>query len=184
MYIASEVGERFGVGPDAALARGVADRVKIQGRWLYFDVDDPDIEATLDDLAAALDAVLSEWLLNPAQYLVGQALRAAGSHDISHSACRLLIQELCQRRRLDGVALVSRSLQPYLAFFRRCDYAEIGRQIEAMRLLLAENGSVTWRELPDPERAVPRSVWRMTILAHGVWLKLGHQPERGLLEAW
>jgi hypothetical protein len=128
--------------------------------------------------------VLQEWLLNPAQYLIGQALRAAQPCDISHAACRLLVQELCQEQRLDGIALMARSLQPYLAYYRPCDRGEIERQVEALQSLLDRNGTVTWRELPDPERPVPRQAWRMTILAHGVWLGLGQQPERGFLDAW
>lgn len=184
MVVASEAAERFGVDVDAAIASGIVARVKVQGRWLYSHHDGPSLEETLDRLAGALDDVLGEWLVNPGQYLIGPVLRAAESPRLSRSAARVLVQELCHRQRLDGIALMTRSLQPYLAFFRPCDHREVERQVAAMRSLLERHGAMTWHDLPEPERRVPRKVWRMTIVAHGVWLGLGHQPQPGVLEAW
>ena len=160
------------------------ERTKVQGRWLYFDPNEPNVDEALDILQSAVEVVLSEWLLNPAQYLVGQALHAAKPWQSSQAAAKVLLHELCARHRLDGIALMSRSLQPYLAFYRLSDQGEVERQVDAMRALFRRHGRVNWRDLPEPAREVARQVWRTTVVAHGFWLGLGQQPEPGVLETW
>ena len=58
------------------------------------------------------------------------------------------------------------------------------RQVQSMRDQLTADGEIVWRDLPDPERHVPRETWRSTIIDHGEWLGLGWQPEKGTLRAW
>lgn len=184
MVVGNEVVARFGMDPQRALASGTAERVKVQGRWLYLHPEEPGIEEMLDRAAEGLEDVLGEWLISSAQYVVGQVIRADKLSRVSPAACRVLLHELCHRQRLDGIALMTRSLQPHLAFHLRRDDREIERQVAAMRELLSRRGAVTWRCLPEPLRLVPRQAWRTVVLDHGRWLGLGHQPEQGMLEAW
>lgn len=179
-----EVEALLGVDAEAALAAGAVTREKVQGRWLYFEADGPGLVEALDLVEWSARSVLAEWLLNPAQYLLGQVVRLAGDGGPSRTSCNLLVHELCARDRLDGLALLSQGLQPYLAFHMTDDRGEVARQVNAMREVLSARGRVGWNELPDTKRPVPRKVWRVTVLAHGFWLGLGWRPEQDVLVTW
>lgn len=172
-----------GAEGEAAASAGDAVRVKVQGKWVYM-LPDATVEQALDVAEGAVQVCLEEWLVNPAQYLVGQAAKLMGSPGLGAPVTRLMLQELCTRGRLDGIALLSRTLQPYLACHLPGDAEEVARQVDAMRDALFVEGRVGWRDLPNPGRPVSRKAWRMTVLAHGEWLGLGWRPEPGELVAW
>lgn len=168
---------------DHALAVGDIHREKVQGRWLYFPPDAA-LDDALDDAATALGDALEPWLVNPAHFLIGAAARHPCAQSLGRPALKVLAHELCARGRLLGLALLSQQWQPYLAFFTVEDAEEVDRQVAAMRELLQRSGRVSWRELPEPGRAVARKAWRNTIVAHGEWLGLGWCPEQGELLGW
>jgi len=172
-----------GADLERALKMGAVNRVKVQGRWIY-TTPDATIDDALETAQEALRTTLTEWLLNPARYLAGQASRLTGDPGLGTTVMTILTHELCALGALEGLALLTRAYQPYLAFYLPDDRPEIQRQVEAMRAGLATHGEVRWKELPSPLRVVPRKAWRMTVIAHGEWLGLGWQPDRGVLVSW
>lgn len=168
---------------DDALAAGVVTREKVQGQWLYF-VRGFTLEAALDAALIAVERSLDEWLVNPGRFLFGLATRELRRGELGKPALTVLVHELCARRKLAGLPLLTKARQPYLAFYLLSDRGEIERQISSLRELLDTQGQAEWRDLPEPTRHVARKVWRNTIISHGEWLGLGWQPEPGVLRAW
>lgn len=171
------------VDVETALDAGKVWREKLQGQWLYLTMDTT-VDDALDAAQAVVEMSLSEWLVNPGHYLLGAAAREPPAAEIGKPALTLLTHELCSRSRLGGLGLLSRSRQPYVAFYLLADEAEIRRQVDALREMLVASQRVHWRDLPDPMRTVPRKAWRNTIIGHGEWLGLGWQSEDGALNAW
>jgi hypothetical protein len=168
---------------DDTLNRGLVSREKVQGQWLYL-ASGYGLEQALSDARSALERSLGEWLLNPGRFLVGTAAKQTSARSLAKPALALLTHELCARGELLGLPLLTKSRQPYLAFFRLDDEAEIDRQVAALRELLKTLGQVSWRDLPEPRRSVPRQAWRTSVVAHGEWLGLGWRREPGELKGW
>ena len=168
---------------EMALASGRITRVKLQGQWFYLG-SGWTLEVALQRALTAVEKSLDEWLLNPGRFLYGLAVREMPRGEFGRGTMTLLIHELCARGKLAGLPLLTRARQPYLAFYRMRDSDEVARQVEALAKLISRHGSVTWRELPDPQRPVPRMAWRNAVIAHGEWLGLGWQVEPGTLERW
>lgn len=172
-----------GINPDEALSRGLVEREKVQGHWIYFPPDCT-VNVGLGAAEAAVTEVLDELFVTPARYLIGVAAKRSAARDMGLATLTVLVHELCARGRLCGLALLTRARQPYLAHHLPRDSAEVDRQIAFMRERVSTAGRITWRELPDPEREVAREAWRMTVLQHGEWAGVGWLREAGDLIGW
>jgi hypothetical protein len=179
-----ELPELLGPGVDQAVAldEGAVSRFKVQGRWLYAT---PGLcrEDLLDVVLEAGEAYMEEWLLAPAPFFRRGVYGLAAGEGIGLGAIDPLIKELAAEERLGGLALLSASYQPYIAFYQRGDDAEIAQQIEAMGRQLERAGRAGHRDLPRPERFVTHSSWRDAILRHGEWRGWGRLCDGELL-AW
>ena len=171
-----------GVEDAAAIEEGAVTRIKVQGQWLYTAQELP-LEDLLDLVLEVSEAYLEEWLLAPAPYFRTGVRRLAAGAGVGLGAIDLLTKELAAQERLRGLALLSSSYQPYIAFHRSSDEVEIARQLEALRLQLGRAGHAGRRSLPRPERHVPRGAWRDAILKHGEWRGWG-RLQQGELVAW
>ncbi len=169
---------------EGAVASGELQRLKVRNRWLYFGPD-LSIEDVLDEAARSVTAYLSEWLLGTVPFFHGAAARLSVQPQITGKAMGVLVNQLCVEDRLGGLALLSQSYQPYIAYFAPADREEIERQMAALRELLQKYGRANWRQLPEPRRKLRRRAWRLLILAHGEFLGLGYLPSgRQEIVAW
>jgi hypothetical protein len=172
-----------GVDPDGAVASGLVHRVKLNGRWLYLS-SAIELEAALEEAQAGVEACLEDWLLGHNPYLAGAAIKRAPSLSIGRSGLDVLLRELARRGRLGTLAVLNATYEPYLAFFRLDDAAEVARQLGRLVDVLSSRGWVSRRDLLAPERPVPRRAWRDVVLRHGEWQGLGFIDDEGDLVAW
>ena len=168
---------------DAAVSSGSLARLKLRNRWLYLAPDLSE-EEVLSAAERAVTECLAEWLLGTKPYLSGAAAKRAVQPEISSAAMAVLINELCARGRIDGLALISQSYQPYLAFFAPGDRDEVEGQVERMRALLEQRGRVASADFAELGQPRPGRAWRHLILAHGEFLGLGYLSSRWEIHAW
>lgn len=180
----NEVRALIGPGADVddAVARGQVSRLKLHGRWLYFDPD-VDLEFALDHAEQAIGSCLREWLIGHNPYLAGAAVKRY-TLAIGRGAFDLLLRELAQRDRLRTVALANASYQPYLAYYLQADADDIDAQIATMFDVVAKRGWIGRRDFRAPVRAVSGKAWRDVLLRHGEWLGLGFLDDEGDLVGW
>lgn len=172
---------RPGVDQDVALDEGDVRRFKVQGRWIYA-TPDLSLEDLFDIALEKGEEYLEEWLLAPAPFF-RRGIYGLAADGIGLGAVDSLTKELAAEGRLGGLALLSASYQPYIAFYRKDDDAEIAQQIEAMKGQLQRAGRVRHRDLPRPKRSVARGSWRDAVLRHGEWRGWGRLRD-GELWAW
>jgi hypothetical protein len=165
---------------EAAIAQGLARRVKLRARWLYL-AEGTSLDSALSGAEAAVEERLERWLLGHSPHLVDAATRRVSGLAIGRGAMELLVRELAAAGRLGTLAVLNLHYQPYLAFHRLADGDEIAMQLDALQELLASRGRARRDELPEPLRARSSSAWRHLILRHGEWQGLGLLRDRELM---
>lgn len=178
---AGELLAALGFGGDVvdAVERGVIERRKIVGRWLYFEPA-VDLEAVIEEVFTAADDQIQAWLLAPTPFLRHPVARAVGG-SVTADAVEVIIPELVRTHRFGALPLLTQSYQPYLAMYSWDDTAEIDRQLRALRERLEQNGSVRQAALPEPARARAAAGWKSSILKHGEFLGLGRVQDAALI---